>query len=101
MYQKMETNELIINASLELLKTTALNKVKVTDVVKMVGISRSTFYTYFDSVYDVIEQMERDIINGMPVNTTKEVNQLYSDGLEELCITLGYIKKMLMYSKFY
>lgn len=37
-----------------LLKDTSFEKIKISDVVKRAGISRTTFYSYYTSIYDVL-----------------------------------------------
>ena len=49
---------------LELAGGGSLESIRVTDVCKALGIGRSTFYQYYDSTYDVIQQIEDDFFEG-------------------------------------
>lgn len=65
--RKAATTQLrIIDSVLALMETRGIDKVNVTDVVKDAGITRSTFYAYFDDVYDVLGYVEEQIIAHLP-----------------------------------
>jgi AcrR family transcriptional regulator len=57
--------ERIEDAVFELIKTTDITSVRVRDVVRLAGVSRSTFYRHYDSVEDVVKQFEGSILNTM------------------------------------
>ena len=40
---------------MEMLKTKPLNAITITDIVNQCGVSRQSFYYYFDDIYDLIE----------------------------------------------
>lgn len=40
---------------IEMLNTKPLNMITITDIVKECGVSRQSFYYYFDDIYDLIE----------------------------------------------
>lgn len=62
----MRTEQIICNKLLDMMEDTPYNKIKVSDFVKYAGISRSSFYFYFESIEDVVNQMEDDIISALP-----------------------------------
>lgn len=43
---------------LELMKVMPIERIKVTSFSNEIGISRATFYQYYDSIYDVLQQIE-------------------------------------------
>ena len=47
--------KIFANALSELLEVKPLNKISVTDIAKKCGVSRQTFYNYFNDIYDLIE----------------------------------------------
>ncbi|MCB0910051.1 MAG: hypothetical protein KDB60_00360 [Propionibacteriaceae bacterium] len=49
----------------DLLETRPLYCLKITEFVKFAGIGRSTFYMYFDSVYDVLQKVEDEFFDAM------------------------------------
>ena len=58
-----KTKELIKKYFVELLhEKRELQFVTVTDLVKKAGITRSTFYTHYDNIYDVAKEFQNDTI---------------------------------------
>ena len=51
---KQDSQEYLITALLQLLKTNNLNDIKVTQVVKKAGVSRMAFYRNFETLDDVL-----------------------------------------------
>ena len=58
-----KTEKQICSSLIEVLKEKELNKVKVIDVVKKADISRTTFYVYYESVFDVLQDIEDEILS--------------------------------------
>ena len=56
------TERKICDAMLSLMKEKPFDKIKVTEVANMAHISRSTFYMYYDSLYDALQALEDDFI---------------------------------------
>lgn len=50
---------------LDYLKKKSINEIKVTEVVDSLGISRGTFYLYYDSVYSVLQEIEDEFFEGL------------------------------------
>ena len=57
-----KTEQLIYDSFYKLRKNNPINKIKVTDVCDSANINRSTFYEYFDDVYDLTIKLERLMI---------------------------------------
>jgi AcrR family transcriptional regulator len=51
---QLQTRLNIVEALDTVLQRNAVGRVKVTQICKMVGISRTTFYEYFDDIYSVV-----------------------------------------------
>ena len=51
------TKRLLKEAFLEMFKTTSLDKIHVRALCEKAGINRSTFYKYYSSPYDLLEEM--------------------------------------------
>jgi AcrR family transcriptional regulator len=47
---------------IELMQTTELSKLKVSSVVRKAGVSRMTFYHYYDSIIDALNDYMHEII---------------------------------------
>lgn len=56
-----KTRDKIKIALLELLKEEELSKINITDLVKLAGVYRATFYLHYKSLTDVIEDIEKEI----------------------------------------
>lgn len=50
---------------LESLKTTDIHNIQVKAITDAIGISRSTFYIYYDSVYSVLQEIEDEYFKGL------------------------------------
>ena len=59
----VNTQQTIQQALLALMKEKPLRKIKVTEITARAGISRSTFYTYYDSVFAIVQEIEDDFIS--------------------------------------
>lgn len=63
--------KLIQQQVLEALKTTDIHNVQVKAITDAIGISRSTFYIYYDSAYSVLQDIEDEFFKGLQaVNAT-------------------------------
>lgn len=56
----------ICSTVLDMMEEQSCFNIKVTELVRRVGISRSSFYMHFDSVLDVVDRIESDYIAGLP-----------------------------------
>ncbi len=57
--------KLIQQQVLEALKTTDIHNIQVKALTDAIGISRSTFYIYYDSAYSVLQDIEDDYFSGL------------------------------------
>jgi len=64
-----DTEKLICSKLIEMMETTPFYQIKVSHLVNNAVISRSTFYLYFDSIYAVIQKIEDDFIENMPIGS--------------------------------
>lgn len=65
MGKKDETRECIRNSVIRLMRDTDFLQISVKMVVEESGVSRSTFYRYYESVEAVVEEMENEILDGL------------------------------------
>lgn len=83
-----KTKKIIQNTFLELLhEKKELNKITVTELVKRAEITRSTFYTHYDNIYDVAHEYELLTIelldyNDDEINTIEEMEKYFDDILD-------------------
>lgn len=63
--QTLLTRERLINAFWALYEQKPYEQITVREISELAGYNRSTFYTYFKDVYDVLEQTEEEIYRRM------------------------------------
>ncbi|MBD5544740.1 MAG: TetR/AcrR family transcriptional regulator [Lachnospiraceae bacterium] len=84
-------------AMLELMNTTPFDKITVRLICERAEVNRSTFYAHYKDIYDMIEQMERNLQKNLMDNypVPEKVTPL---SLESFIIFLEFIRK---YKDFY
>lgn len=91
-HSSVKTKNLIRNTFAELIKEhKELNKVTVSELVKIADINRGTFYNHYDSIYDVAEELEAEIISVL-LKDTKKLNSL-EDIFEYLDKVKAYLEE--------
>ena len=64
--RRKESQEKISRAFIELLQSREIKDITVSDIIKMTGLNRSTFYANYLDIFDladkVREELERDFI---------------------------------------
>lgn len=64
-----KTNKAIKEAFAELIKEKKeLNNITVTELVKKADITRSAFYTHFDSIYDIAQEIQNETLDLLMTN---------------------------------
>lgn len=58
-------DKVVCDTLLDMMEEEPWYEVKVTELAKRSKISRSTFYVYFDSIYDVLQQIEDEFYDGL------------------------------------
>ena len=90
---KTDIKNYIVEALFELLKTKELNNIKIVELVKLTGISRTTFYNNFKNIDDVINYKIENIV--IDINKIITLNKLRKKNLKNLLIEiLNYINKI-------
>lgn len=65
MHKTQDKETIICEKLIDMMENTSFFDISVTAFVKYAGISRSTFYLYYGSMYDVLEKIENDFIDGL------------------------------------
>lgn len=60
-----QTRELIRRTALALMRTTDPDKITAVELSRQAGISRATFYRHYDTVDDVLREIEDEFIDGL------------------------------------
>lgn len=78
------TKKLIKEATLELLEKKPLNKITITDICKTADVNRSTFYSYYQNIIELVKEIEDDILKQLPNITALPTNKkAYLEILED------------------
>lgn len=85
------TAQRIRQTFLQMLKTTPAERIKVSVLAQKAGISRGTFYTHYTSPYDVLEDIEAQLFNGIPESAVPIESKRAVH--EELVVKLSYIRQ--------
>ena len=78
MVMKLDMKQLICDKLIELIEQTPLHKIKVVDLCKQARIGRSTFYQYFDSVYDAVQHIEDRFLKGFPSEESISLDRIFA-----------------------
>ena len=88
----IQTAENIKSAFAELLsEKNSINNITVVDIVKKAGIARSSFYTHYDSINDVIREIQDDTLEVLTKNTENIKN--LEDVDQYLDEVMNYLKE--------
>lgn len=60
------TKRMIKEGLLDLLKVKSLSKIKISELCEKSGINRATFYRHYDSLEEVLQEIESDFIKEIP-----------------------------------
>lgn len=60
------TKQMIHKALLQLLENKNIDKVKVSELCAESGVNRATFYRHYETLQDVLHEVESDFIRNMP-----------------------------------
>lgn len=85
------TKRLLQEGLLTLLERQPIDKVSVTELCRISGINRSTFYNHYSSPQDVLSDIETKVTNDLMAIAARHNSRLSTvDCLEEIC---AYLKK--------
>lgn len=57
--RSLETREKIEKNFISLLEKKSINNITITEITKLAGINRRTFYVYYEDIYDLRNQIEK------------------------------------------
>ncbi|MGE9834791.1 TetR/AcrR family transcriptional regulator [Streptococcus orisratti] len=100
----------IMDAFCILYRQNPIDKITVSQVIETAGYNRSTFYRYFDSVYDILDAIENEIFDqwetyqtvilGNLSDFTAIIEQFYQDNDRYLSTLLNSLNSPLYVDKF-
>ncbi|MCD8322697.1 MAG: TetR/AcrR family transcriptional regulator [Oscillospiraceae bacterium] len=86
----MLTKRLLSDALVNMLKETSIHKISIRDLCERAGLNRSTFYRYYSSQFDLLQEMEDDMIRCL-----LDILQGETDGGQCLCRVCQYLEEHL------
>ena len=78
------TNLMIREAFFSILKQKPLSKVTVKEICTAAGVNRSTFYKYYKDTYDLLEQIEDELIDNLQLHLA----HINKSGLSDIFTTI-------------
>jgi AcrR family transcriptional regulator len=72
---RARTRERIVDAFFSLYEGRALREVTVGEVAAAAHVNRSTFYEYFDSVYDLLDQVEKELVEKVRQTASEAIGE--------------------------
>ncbi len=87
------TKKILKNSLLELLENYSLENITVTQVCNNADINRSTFYAYYTGTWELMQEIENDILNNLPtiqLDSISYTDECFLDILEQF---FYYVKK--------
>jgi AcrR family transcriptional regulator len=87
-----QTRAKLMSAFWELYKSKSITKITVRDITDKAGLYRSTFYLYFTDVYDVLEQLENDVVQSWENEIVQQVKSYTFEELIDAIATFYEVK---------
>ncbi len=66
------TKSVIRQSLFDLMQDNPINKITVTDICKSADINRSTFYSYYEDVYDLLSQIQNELFENIMFTLNSE-----------------------------
>lgn len=88
------TKRLMKDALMELMEKKPLASISVTDLCAVADVNRSTFYSYYSDLLELLREIEDDILAQLPQGSEKnerlDLNQRFID---DFTVFFGYVRK--------
>lgn len=85
MLNTRHAKELIKESILKLMQTTDADRITAVDLAREAGISRATLYRYYDSVDDVLRDLEGEFMTGISEVNSKHASVPFDARCREKC----------------
>lgn len=87
--RKLYTRMVLKNSLIELLQDKPINAISVKEICQIADINRSTFYAHYTDLYDLLQQIEEEIIQDIE-NTLAKFT--YADKDNTLTVTIKLLE---------
>ena len=95
--RNIETRSAITEAILDELENKEFSRIKVSDVIRIAGISRMTFYRYYENLYDALCDYLDIIVNGYMIEGGKLNDPTVFMKPEHIEFSLNYFDRYSRY----
>lgn len=62
-----KTKKILLSSLIELMNKKKINKITVKELTELADINRSTFYLYYDDIFDMVDKIESEIIDNFSI----------------------------------
>lgn len=88
------TRSLLQNALVQLMQEQHISRISVRALCEIAGINRSTFYMHYTDQYDLLNSVEREVLDNLNTYLEKQdFNHNHPISVQVLTIILDYIKE--------
>ena len=88
------TRRLMKDALMELMENRPLASVSITELCSRADVNRSTFYSYYSDLLQVLKEIEDDIIGQLPeAKPIEDCADLDKQLIEDFTLFFGYVRK--------
>jgi AcrR family transcriptional regulator len=100
----IRTKKMIRNALTELIEEKGFSNISITDITTRADINRGTFYLHYIDKYDLLEQIEKELLQELQQNikNTRLIDHITidaADSIESVNKPIPYMKKVFEYVK--
>lgn len=100
----IRTKKMIRNALIELIEEKGFGNISITDITTRADINRGTFYLHYIDKYDLLEQIEKELLQELQQNIkdTRLIDHITidaTDSVESVNKPIPYMKKVFEYVK--
>ena len=87
------TKRMMKDSLLELMEKMPLSKITIKDVCDNADVNRTTFYVYYESIDQLLNDIENDIFAKIPISQDVPTAGAHNEFLETLAAFFDYIKE--------
>ncbi|MBM6990352.1 MAG: TetR/AcrR family transcriptional regulator [Mobilibacterium timonense] len=82
--KKSERTKLLLKHTYaKMLEARRYDEIRIKDLTRLADVSRNTFYVYYSSIYEMIDEIEKDIINDISNFSITELSHEFISKYEE------------------
>lgn len=82
------TKRILKDAMIDLMEEKNINRISIKEICELADVNRSTFYAHYENQYDLLEEIEKEIVDEIP-----RINLYYDHSIyEQLLSCFRYIE---------